>query len=339
MMTKEKTRRLFLAAGFLPFLAKRATAQSEQHFHTTAEEMPPHYMMMGPDDDPVLAAALKQKVTLLRGLSPMEFLTAFDYGSVVEGKGGQKVREFHITATDARIEVAPGLFFDAWTYNGSVPGPTLRCTEGDVVRVYFTNQGKSEHTIHFHSIHQAKMDGVYELVRPGESTVYEFTAAPAGLQLYHCHAMPVALHMTRGLFGVLIIDPRALLPPAKEMVMVLHAWDTNFDRKNELYAINGAVNFFRDNPIPLRTGETVRLYLVNVMEYEPVSSFHIHANFFKLFRTGNLMQPPEYSDIVTLSQAERCILEFSYRSPGRYMFHPHQNLVAERGCMGDFLVS
>jgi FtsP/CotA-like multicopper oxidase with cupredoxin domain len=99
------------------------------------------------------------------------------------------------------------------------------------------------------------------------------------------------------------------------------------------------VNFYRDNPIQLCLGEEVRLYLANLMEYEPLSSFHLHANFFKLFRTGIRSQPAESTDVVTLSQAERCMLEFSYRFPGRYMFHPHQNAVAERGCMGHFQVS
>ena len=342
-MPKITNRRFFIAAlgsmvGALPFFKTTGVAQSEQHFRTKPEEVL-HHAMADDQDDPALAAVLRQKVLSLRGLAPMEFLTAFDYGKIASEKKGSRVREFEIVATETRIEVAPGSFFDAWTYNGSVPGPTLRCTEGDQVRVHFSNRARSEHAIHFHGIHEAKMDGVYEPVMPGTSMTYEFIAGPAGLQLYHCHTSPAALHINRGLFGVFIIDPAAPQPPAREMVMVLHGWDTNFDRKNEFYAINGAVNFYRDNPIQLCLGEEVRLYLANLMEYEPLSSFHLHANFFKLFRTGIRSQPAESTDVVTLSQAERCMLEFSYRFPGRYMFHPHQNAVAERGCMGHFQVS
>lgn len=334
-----ENRRAFLTAGLLPLLSSRSRAQSEQHFHAAVQETSPHDMAsMGPATDPLIAAALEKRVTTLRGLAPTEFLTSFDCGKIVDKRGGRTVREFQITASDVTIEIAPGIFFDAWTYNGTVPGPTLRCTEGDLVRVVFTNKGKTEHTIHFHGIHASVMDGTYELVKPDDRRVYEFIAKPAGLQLYHCHSMPVTLHMNRGLFGAFIIDPVVPPPPAKEMVMVLHGWDTNFDRKNELYAINGGVNYYRDNPVLLRRGENVRLYLINAMEYEHVSSFHIHANFFRLFRTGRLLEDPENADIVTLSQAERSILEFTYELAGRYMFHPHQNTFAELGCMGDFLV-
>jgi len=343
-MPKEYSRRSFLRgmpalAALAPLVTESGSAQ-QQHFHATPENSASTTMapMGAAEDDPILAAACRQRVTALQGLSPMQFLTHFDYGVVTDEKG-RKVREFQLNAMEKIIEVAPGIMMDAWTYNGTVPGPTLRCMEGDLVRVRFTNKGKTEHTVHFHGIHDANMDGVDELVQPGESTTYEFMAEPAALQLYHCHSAPVSLHMNRGLFGAFIIDPRIPRPPAREMVVVLHGWDTNYDRKNELYAMNGAANFYRDNPIPLRVGEAARIYLINAMEYEPVSSFHIHANFFKLLRTGAAGQPAESTDLVTLTQAERCILEFSYRSPGLYMFHPHQNAVAERGCTGHFIVS
>lgn len=339
-MSNITNRRSFVAslgsmAGLLSFLKIKGAAQSEQHFRAKPEEISHHGMV----EDSALAHVLGQKVASLHGLEPARFLTAFDYGNLTTEKAGRRVREFTLVASETRIEVAPGIFFDAWTYNGSVPGPTLRCSEGDLVRVHFSNKANSEHAIHFHGIHEAIMDGVYEPVMPGAGTTYEFVAGPAGLQLYHCHTVPTALHINRGLFGVFIIDPPAQQPPAREMVMVLHGWDTNFDGKNEFYAMNGAVNFYRDNPIQLRTGEEVRLHLVNLMEYEPLSSFHLHANFFRLYRTGIRSQPPEFTDLVALSQAERCTLEFSYRFPGTYMFHPHQNTVAERGCMGHFQVS
>src|SRR5918996_1114634 len=79
-------------------------------------------------------------------------------------------------ALDSEIEIAPGVFFPAWTYNGSVPGPVLRATEGDILRVNFTNAGSHPHTIHFHGIHPADMDGVFEIVEPGRTFLYEFEA-------------------------------------------------------------------------------------------------------------------------------------------------------------------
>ncbi|HET7038853.1 MAG TPA: multicopper oxidase domain-containing protein, partial [Gemmatimonadales bacterium] len=141
-------------------------------------------------------------------IDPAVFLEQFDYGTVSRVPGGRTVREFRITALDKEIEVAPGVWYPAWTYNGQVPGPTLRATEGDLVRVHFSNGGTHAHTIHFHGIHAARMDGVYEVVEPGAEFVYEFEARPFGLHPYHCHAVPLKRHIAKGLYGALIIDPR-----------------------------------------------------------------------------------------------------------------------------------
>src|ERR671938_32884 len=78
-----------------------------------------------------------------------------------------RVRKYTLTALDKEIEVAPGVFFPAWTYNGTVPGPVIRATEGDLLRVRLVNAGSHPHTIHFHGIHPADMDGVFEIVGTG----------------------------------------------------------------------------------------------------------------------------------------------------------------------------
>ena len=100
-------------------------------------------------------------------LDPMQFLTRFDYGSVSQLPNGQTLRDYTLIAQDVQLEVAPGIMFPAWTYNGSVPGPTLRATEGDRMRVQFVNASDHPHTIHFHSVHPASMDGVFEQVPRG----------------------------------------------------------------------------------------------------------------------------------------------------------------------------
>ena len=89
------------------------------------------------------------------------FLESFDYGTVSKLPSGQVVREFEMTAIDKEIEVAPGVFYPAWTYNGQVPGPTLRVTEGDLVRVRFRNLGTHPHSIHFHGIHPGSSQGQF----------------------------------------------------------------------------------------------------------------------------------------------------------------------------------
>src|SRR4029450_9685026 len=84
-----------------------------------------------------------------------------------------RLREYEVVAVDKRIEVAKGVHFDAWTYNGPVPGPIIRATEDDLLRVNFRNGGSHPHTIHFHGIHPAKMDGVVEGCATAHSVSYE----------------------------------------------------------------------------------------------------------------------------------------------------------------------
>ncbi|OGU33716.1 MAG: copper oxidase, partial [Gemmatimonadetes bacterium RIFCSPLOWO2_12_FULL_68_9] len=247
-------------------------------------------------------------------------------------------RTFELYAVDKEIEVAPGVFFPAWTYNAQVPGPTLRATEGDLVRVNFRNLGTHPHTIHFHGIHPANMDGVFEVIGPGQSYVYEFEAKPFGLQLYHCHSVPLKKHIAKGLYGAFIIDPKTPRPPAREMVMVMNGFDTNFDGENEVYAANTVAFGYQKRPIPVRRGELQRLYLVNALEFDLVNSIHIHGNFFHVYRTGSSLVPHDFTDTLMMCQGERHIVEFTYDLPGRFMFHAHQSEFTELGWMGMFEV-
>lgn len=270
---------------------------------------------------------------------PSAFLTHFDTGQVSKLPNGQTLREFRFAAIDKEIEIAPGVFFPAWTYNGQVPGPTIRCTEGDRIRIYFSNTGSHPHTIHFHGIHSGLMDGVFEVVEPGQDFTYEFDAAPYGLHLYHCHTIPLKRHIHKGLYGAFIVDPKEGRPTVDhEYVMVMNGFDTNFDDDNEVYAVNSVAFHYQNHPIKFKVNDKVRIYLVNITEFDPVNSFHLHAEFFNVFRTGTSLTPNEYTDTLMMCQAERHILEFSYKYAGRYMFHAHQSEFAELGWMGLFEV-
>jgi len=306
-------------------IAGAASASSIAHASVLdgAAHPDPHTLMTGG----VPAAA---------GIDPDVFLRNFDYGVVSKQPNGQTVREYQIVALDRTLEVMPGVFYSAWTFDGQVPGPTLRCTEGDLVRVHFRNAGTHQHSLHFHGFHPANMDGVFEQIDPGGSYVYEFEAQPFGLQLYHCHTMPLKRHIAKGLYGAMIIDPKRPRPPANEMVMVMNGFDVNFDGENEIYAVNTVPFAYQANPIVLKRGELNRIYLVNVLEFDLLNSMHIHANFFNVYRTGTSLVPSEFTDTISMGQGERHIIEFTYDKLGKFMFHAHQSEFAELGWMGVF---
>ena len=251
---------------------------------------------------------------------------------------GTMLREYEIFSVDREIEIAPGIFFPAWTYNGQVPGPTLRATEGDRIRIHFVNQGSHPHTLHFHGWHRPEMDGslTEHQVAPGDEFLYEFDAEPFGLHLYHCHAVPLKRHIHKGLYGAFVVDPKTPRTPADEIVMIMNGFDTNFDGDNEVYAVNSVGFHHMAEPIQVKVGEPVRIYLVNLTEFDPVNSLHLHGMFFDVIRTGTRLEPSETTDTLMLCQGERAVLETTFRYPGRFMFHAHQSEFAELGWMGFF---
>ena len=307
---------------------------------------------------------------------PHEILTDFDYGTVTE-EDGQVVRTWQFVAIDKEFEIAPGVYFPGWVYGsatsaasqrlgkvvGQCPGPTMRCVEGELLRIEFVNGSIHPHTIHFHGIHSAFMDGIPGVgrgnINPGESFTYEFTAKPFGCHLYHCHALPLKRHIHKGLYGAFIIDPdpanftgeeqaiaetrhhlSAANADVNEMVMVMNAFDTNFDGDNEVYAVNTvAFAYGMQRPIVIQRDQLQRIYLINVTEFDSINSIHIHANFFDYYDHGTTLQPTlKTVDTIMQCQAQRGIVEVSFKDfePGLYMFHAHQSEFAELGWMGFF---
>jgi FtsP/CotA-like multicopper oxidase with cupredoxin domain len=304
--------------------------------------MPHVSMQMDHGDEDVMPMTMGEVDHEKNGFNPSDILTDFDYGKVSTLENGQTLREYDIYVVNKDIEVAPGITYPAWTYNGRIPGPTIRCTEGDHVRITLRNGSSHPHSLHFHGIHTAAMDGVPGtpgMVPPGQIFTYEFDAEPFGLHLYHCHAAPLARHIAKGLYGTFIIDPPGGRPPVdNEFVMVMSGFDVDFDDENDFYAVNAIPFHYQLHPIQIKVGAKVRVYLVNILEYDLINSFHLHANFFNYFPTGTSLTPSEYTDIIMQTQAQRGILEFSYKYPGLYMFHAHNTEFAELGWTGNFEV-
>src|SRR6266542_1505578 len=220
-MPKSRLSRRKLLAGAAPLVAAPALSKLVLDGKASAAEHAGHegHMLAG-------AAMVGEGTPAPGGPHDLDDLL---YPSAPQPPRPGRVREYELVAHAREVEVAPGVFFPAWTYNGTVPGPVLRATEGDLLRVRLVNGGSHPHTIHFHGIHPSKMDGVFEVVPSGGEFTYEFEARPAALQLYHCHSTPLKKHIHKGLYGVLIIDPKEPRPPAQELVLVMNGYDTDGD--------------------------------------------------------------------------------------------------------------
>ena len=342
--------------------------------------------------------------------TPVEYLTHFNCGHVSKDESGKTIRQFTlIVEENQKIPVTyEGHILDAWTFNGTIPGPTIRVTEGDIVRIRVinSNENSNPHSLHTHSIHYAKNDGVSMggypggAISPGRSFTYEFVAQPYGVYPYHCHVDPIADHINRGLYGMMIIDPLEPRPQMTEMAMLLNGYDLDLDlegptkippaalfqnvedsnmtegmtdnetstdanmtlvssdtesadnqddsgndessdedsgdRVNEIYTVNGKAFDYMMNPIVLQTGKPYRIFLVNMLEFDLVNSFHLHGAMFNYYTAGTDETLDCNTDILTLSQGNCGIMEFTYAYPGTYMFHAHQTEFTDLGWMGLF---
>jgi len=311
--------------------------------------------------------------------NPLEYLTYFNCGHVTQYKNGTLVRHFSLIVAENKaipisdINTKDPVLFHAWTFNDTIPGPTMRMTEGDHVEITVYNSKSSQrpHSLHMHSIHSGIMDGVYGnggSIGPGQNYTYSFVASPYGVYPYHCHVASVQSHINHGLYGVMIIDPKTTRPLAKEMVMLMNGYNliddyksnesailrpptaaelrTNFNKAthlgesighaNQIYSVNGPAFIYRDHPIQLITGQLYRIYLVNMLEFDPINSFHLHGNMFDYYPAGTGLNPSYKTDIVELGQGNRGIVEFTYNKPGMFMFHAHINGFTDLGWMGMF---
>ncbi|WP_337863733.1 multicopper oxidase domain-containing protein [Nitrososphaera sp.] len=261
------------------------------------------------------------------------YITADDVYQKAENPSPQK-RTYTLIAQNAEIEVSNGVKAKVWTYNGTVPGPTLRFTEGDEVTVRFVNKTPYAHTIHFHGSHNSENDGVFPQVPPGKEYTYRFVAEEAGLFMYHCHAFPTTEHVRMGMFGAMIVDPvHHAMEPAREYMFVL----SEFDAKDpvatitEFYPVNGYPNQYMDNPIRVLEGETARFYVIGIGGVLQ-SPFHIHSTIFKVWQSGILWNAPHHAQTHLIANGDTAIIEAKWSEAGRYLFHVH-GIQEERGSM------
>jgi FtsP/CotA-like multicopper oxidase with cupredoxin domain len=213
-MKNQLSRRDFLKLGAFGVIgAGGASAIMQSNGKSHIRQSPPP--MQGMDHGGGVLPGTGDVDHIRNGFDPGDILTDFDYGKVSTLPDGRTLREYEITVINKNIEVVPGIEYPAWTYNGRIPGPTIRCTEGDLIRITMINGSNHPHSMHFHGFHPSVMDGVPGsgpggYVEPGDSFTYEFDAEPFGLHLYHCHVFPLARHIAKGLYGTFIVDPRVV---------------------------------------------------------------------------------------------------------------------------------
>jgi len=144
---------------------------------------------------------------------------------------GNTIKEYSLTVDDVKFEIFPGKFIQGWGFNGTIPGPTFRVKEGDIVRITLTNKTDTDHSLHVHGQKKkVTMDGVpfigQKPVKQGESYVYEFIASYPGTHWYHCH-VDTAHHVDMGMYGAFIVEPKQeMIHFDREYILIVDEWPT-----------------------------------------------------------------------------------------------------------------
>lgn len=245
------------------------------------------------------------------------------------------VKVFDITARVVQWEVAPGELVEAYAYNGTVPGPLLRVTEGDRLRLVFKNELPEPTVVHFHGpILPNSQDGVPDVtqpvIQPGETYEYEFTVRPSGTFMYHTH-FNSAIQESKGLYGILQVDPKGFVPTYdREYFQII-------SEMGGFFVINGKA-FPSTEPIEAKLGERVRIRLINLGQMS--HPFHSHGFATRVVATDGypVEGPALIKDTVNIGPGERYDLEFVADNPGTWVYHCHilshvQNKGVEPGGM------
>lgn len=251
-------------------------------------------------------------------------------------------REFEMTIEERVIEVAPGLKYQVFAFNGQVPGPLIHVKEGDDVTVHLTNNTSLEHTIHWHGIYQFqnwRNDGVpgvtQQGIQPGETFTYRFKADKVGTLWYHCH-VNVAEHVgLRGMWGPLIVEPKKPSKlerrVTKEAIMMLSSWDSQYADKfgqgggpldsPNYFSVNGR-SFPYTQPIRVEKGDVLRIRFIGAGS--EVHSMHLHGHdMLVTHKDGRELASPYWVDTILIGPGERYDVIVEMNNPGLFMMHDH----------------
>lgn len=249
------------------------------------------------------------------------------------------VKEFRLSVDEVMWDYGDGDPIYSWGYNAQLPGPDMRVTEGDRVRVVVENNLPEATTVHWHGVDvEWEADGVPGLtqdpIEPGEEYIYEFTAAPAGTRIYHTHGSHHGdehEQMDKGLSGALIIDPPEFDPPDVDITWVLT------ERiQDGLYAIHGSV--FPTVPnIDVAEGDRVRVRMINAGS-STIHPMHLHGHQYRVIAVdGNPV--PEDAQLTRNTQpvlpGETYDIEFIADNPGAWLFHCHELQHAAGGMIAE----
>jgi nitrite reductase (NO-forming) len=266
---------------------------------------------------------------------------------------------YDLTTQKVTALMADGVAYDYWTFNGTVPGPMLRVREGDTVEIDLHNPADAgvTHSIDLHAVSGPGGGASVMQVQPGQDGSFKFEALTPGVFVYHCATPMVAQHIASGMYGLIVVEPKAGLPTVDGEIYLmqgdfylqgqrgdlgLRAFDLNkmLDERPDYVLFNGAVGATSGaNAFHASVGQTIRIFF-GVGGPNLTSSFHvIGAVLDRVYPEGSLTSPPE-TDVQTthVSSGGATMVEFTPKEPGTYTIVDHSLGRMEKGAAGQIVV-
>ncbi|WP_022867290.1 multicopper oxidase domain-containing protein [Schaalia vaccimaxillae] len=261
---------------------------------------------------------------------------------------------YTFTVTEQTEQVTNNLTRETWTFNGTNPGPVLHGKVGDTFHITLVNEGTMSHSIDFHA-GLVSPDENMRSIEPGETLKYTFVAENAGIWLYHCSTAPMSMHIANGMYGAVVIDPTDLDPVDHEYVMIAGelylGGDGEVANAQKMAALqpdamtfNGTAFQYRAHPISIKTGDRVRVWVLDAGPNIPLAFHVVGTQFDTVWREGFYEirgggTGGGAAQVLALQAAEGGFVEFTPLEAGHYNFVNHAMSLAEKGQQGTFEVT
>lgn len=212
----------------------------------------------------------------------------------------------NLEVMEKKMNIAAGVDYTFWTFGGTVPGSFIRIREGDLVEFHLKNHptSKMPHNIDLHAVTGPGGGASASFTLPGHESVFSFRALNPGLYVYHCATAPVGMHIANGMYGLILVEPKAGLPKVDHEYYVMQGdfytkgkfgvqgyqpfdMEKAIDEHPTYVVFNGStLSLTGDNALKANVGESVRLFVGNGGP-NLVSSFHVIGEIFdKVYREG-----------------------------------------------------
>ncbi len=272
------------------------------------------------------------------------------------------IKRKHATRVIVNLEVkevvkkiADGVEYLFWTFGGEVPGKFIRVREGDLVEFHLMNHPSSKmpHNIDLHAVTGPGGGAASSFTAPGHESQFSFKAINPGLYVYHCATAPVGMHVANGMYGLILVEPKAGLPPVdKEFYVMqgdfytagkfgeegLQPFDQNkaIDERPTYVVFNGSVgSLVGDKALKASVGERVRIFMGNGGP-NLISSFHVIGEIFdEVYQEGGILPSQKQVQTTLVPAGGSTIVDFKLDVPGTFILVDHSLFRAfNKGALG-----